>query len=371
MRTATDPEATNPKAKVDRILSELLGQDFDLLSEAGRDAAIEAIGEREIDNGGDTAPAETVEIPEKNTLSAWKAARSLCATLQLNAALARLDKLEPLSDEGEELFAGTVPDNFTTARRQVREQLVALRDEFAGDNDAEVLENIFRSLFGGDKPLFDQLRESGNFVPKRVNDREDEAQVIHYVAVRGLAGMLCGFSLDCKTPSTEPTGQSSVGADLNETERAVVCARDTGRHLTDELEKMGISEDCAADRIPGLEFETGEPEEPEGEAEPPKKGGPKAYRPKDTPPPTARDFLALIDRVDGAADDWLAALDKDGRRGAHLIRSEIDRLAAKAQRFKPKPPVEGKEWTLVARLADHFITELDRAARGVGKLADS
>ncbi|WP_370402058.1 hypothetical protein [Sulfitobacter sp. JB4-11] len=368
MRIETAAEAANPKAKVDRIMSELLGQDFDLLSRTGRDAAIEAIGERQSDDG--PAPeADTVEVPEKNSLSAWKAARSLCATLQINAALARLDKLEPLPDEGEVLTPGTDPDDFATARRQVREQLQALRDEYSQDNDAEVLENIYRSLFGGDKPLFDQLRESGNFVPKRVNDRKDEVHVIHYVAVRGLVAMLCSFNLGCKTPTKEPTGQSSVSESLTLTERAVVCARDTGRHLHEELGAMGITSDCAMDAVPGLDFEARAVEEAEPEV--PKVGKSKAYAEKDRPVPTVRELLVLIDRVEGASDAWIAALDKDGRRGAHLIRSEIDRLAAKAQRFKPKPPTKGKDWPPVARLTDHFVEELDRAAHGIGRLLES
>jgi hypothetical protein len=371
MRTVTAIEAATPTAKVDRILGELLGKDFDLLSEAGRDAAIEAIGEQETDDGAETTPADTPEVPEKNTLSAWTAARSLCATLQINAAIARLEKLEPLPNEGEELLSGTPPDDFATARRQVREQLVALRNEYSEDNDQDVLENIFHSLFGGDKPLFDQLRESGNYVPKRVNDREDEVHVIHYLAVRGLAAMLCSFGLDCKSPSTEPAGQSSIGANLTLTERALVCARDTGRRLTEELESMGITTDCATDTIPGVDFEAGEPEDPEVQAEPSKKGKSEAYTPRDKQGPTARELLVLIGRVEGAADGWLATLDKDGRLGAYLVRSEVDRLAAKAQRFKPKPPAEGKDWPLVARLTAHFVEEMDRVATGIGQLLET
>lgn len=365
-RADTSLRAEDPKAKVDQILAELIGRNYDLLSETGRNAAIEAIGSRA--PGTDQKP--TPEVPDGDTRSAWEAARGLCAEVQIKAALAHLDKLEPLPDNESDLMEGETPTEYSTARRQVGEQLGALRDEYAGDNNREVLENIHRTLFGGERPLFDQLREAGNFVPAHVNDRKDERQVIHYTAIRAFTAQLCRFGLSCDTPTTEPEGQSNVGQSLDGTERALRCARETERRLSDELAELGMAENCTLGTIPGVEFSGGgEPEKPT-KAEDGKKDDVYSEPPTEPDAPCAREFFKLLRRVRSESGDWLENLDRDGKQGARLIRSEIDRIAAKAQSYRPKPPAKGKDEPLIARLVALFVGELERASTEIGRLLD-
>jgi hypothetical protein len=95
-RANTGSSSENPKAKADRIISGLIGGKYDLLSEQGRAKAIEAIEHRGEPEGRPGA-VEAEQAVAGDTRTAWQAARHLCASAQLPAALAQLDKLQPLT----------------------------------------------------------------------------------------------------------------------------------------------------------------------------------------------------------------------------------------------------------------------------------
>jgi len=402
-RADTASPADDPKAKADRILSELIGRDYDLISEEGRIEAIEAIEAMQAIETRGEPDGEQVQIPEGDTRTAWEAARGLCSDIQLGAAISRLDKLEPLPDQDDPM-SGDATADFIEAKQQVRDQLVALKDEYAEENDEELLKNIYGTLFAGGESLFERLKEAGNFSAENVNDRTAERHVINYIAIRAFTAQLCCFPLNCNVPATEPEGGSRVGQALGATERALRCAKDTADRLRDELEVLGITDECSPDDIPGVTFAGGGDGEGDGDGDSESEGdgegetetgGPTAKQAKSdvkkgkgnartrkqqpygsVPEPNSEetcigDFFSILRRVEDDADDWLNRLDREGKRGARLIRSEIDRLAVKAGRYRPERPALGKDMPQVARLLELFVVQLERASEEIHKLLDA
>ncbi|MCG7521484.1 hypothetical protein [Ruegeria sp. Ofav3-42] len=120
----------------------------------------------------------------------------------------------------------------------------------------------------------------------------------------------------------------------------------------------------------GVEFSgRGEPEKPT-KADDGKKDDVYSEPRAESDAPCTREFFKVLRRVRPESGDWLENLDRNGKQGARLIRSEIDRIAAKAQNFRPKTPDKDKDEPLIARLVALFVGELEQASTQIGRLLD-
>lgn len=334
--------ADDPKARVDRILSELLGTTADLLTPEGRAEAVRRLDtlpeEGEPEAEAEALPME--EVSPDDTRSAWEVARALCAGVQLKAALKILEKLSPLPDRDEPDPDAEPPEDFEDLKRRIRTEIRGLLDEMKGEADPDAIAARFETLFAGDDALFEELREAGNYFDRHVLTRADERRVIDYFVVRAFVAQLCGFALECGAPSRAPKGDSRVGAGLGSLGKHLRCIRDIARATRRELEAQGVTDGCGVVSLPGITF---------GEA-----------------PPQADDLVRLLTRSETNAPLWLDAIARDGKNGAAAIQHEVARLAHRAQAFRPGHdaafPGTAKLAQLLASFAAEYRAASDRLA---------
>ena len=341
----------DPQEKVNRILAEVFGAKTDLLSEEGRSEAIRRLD----DFAGDAPDAEDEpeifdEVSPDDARTAWEVARSFCANVQIKAVLELLEKLKPLPDRRVGELGYAADEEFDALKRQIRAELIGLKDELHEDADTDTLDSIFMNLVSGhEKSLFERFKGAGNFISDCVITPKDERAVIEYLTIRGFVAQLCAFRITCDSPAREGDEKDlknlpSIGRDLGMLRGNVRCIGKTAVEIREELRGKGVTEECIPDRIPGVEFKW-----------------------------SVEGLFSLLRRCDSGWSRWLESVSQDGKDGAANIRAEIDRLEVLTQDFntnssRKASQAQYSEPPKIAYLIKMLGTELKEASDRIESL---